>query len=149
MFEPLGHQKRCVFRSLGSYGSDGQVCRMIGPSWSSKMDQNCPRGLPFDASFSRFSIKQRHPEREVSQVTFILRFWWFFAKPDPRSARASAVENKLPTFAVSSATVVFSSRFCAHSWHFWHRNRSKRPSKSSLKETSGKVCVFLFCSRFW
>ena len=33
MFKPLGYQKRDVFPSLGRDGSDGQACRVIGPSW--------------------------------------------------------------------------------------------------------------------
>ena len=51
MFQPLGHEKRHVFQSLRCDGSDSQVCRMIGLSWSSKMAQNCSRGLPFDVTF--------------------------------------------------------------------------------------------------
>ena len=51
MLKPLGHQKHRVFQSFGCDGSEGQACRMIGPSWSSKMVQTCPRGLPFDVNF--------------------------------------------------------------------------------------------------
>ena len=39
MFAPLGHSNHCVFRSLRSNGSAGQVCRMIGRSWLSKVSQ--------------------------------------------------------------------------------------------------------------
>ena len=54
MFEPLGHQKRCFFQSLGRDGSDGRACRTIGPSWSSKVTQKCPKRLPFGVIFCKF-----------------------------------------------------------------------------------------------
>ena len=51
MFEPLGHEKYCVFRTLGRDGSDGQVCRMIGRSWLFKVTQKRPKRLPFGNTF--------------------------------------------------------------------------------------------------
>ena len=51
MFKPLDHQKRRVLQSLGRDGFDGQVCRMIGRSWLSKMTQKCAKRLPFGVTF--------------------------------------------------------------------------------------------------
>ena len=89
MFEPLGHQKLRVFRSLGSDGSDGQVCRMIGRSWLSKVAQKCPKSLPLGISFWQSSVKQRHPERDGSQVALLVTFFdvsWR-VRPSIRSRR--------------------------------------------------------------
>ena len=74
MFEPLGHQKRRVFRSLGRDGSDGQACREIGPSSSSKTTQKWLKRIPFGATFRQSSVKQRHPERDGSQVGCFFAF---------------------------------------------------------------------------
>ena len=54
MFEPLGHQKRRVFSSLGRDGSDGQVCRMIERSWLSEVTQKCTKRRPFGVTFCKF-----------------------------------------------------------------------------------------------
>ena len=72
-------------------------------------------------------------------------FLWFLEGPDPRSARAGAVETPFFTSGLGSKTVVFFLQFYADSWYLWDRNRSKRHQKSSLKTTSWKVYVF-FCS---
>ena len=54
MFQHLDHRKRSVFRSLGRDGCDGQACRTIGPSWSSKITQKCPKMLSFGVTFCKF-----------------------------------------------------------------------------------------------
>ena len=75
---------------------------------------------------------------------------WFPEGPDPRSARAGAIETPFFTSGLGSKTVVFFSQFHARSWYLWHRNRSKRHQKSSLKAKSWKVNdFFLFWFCFW
>ena len=81
----------------------------------------------------------------VRKSRFLLHLLWFPEGPDPRSARAGAVETPFSTSGLGSKTVVIFSQFHARSWYLWHRNRSKRHQKSSLKATSWKVYVF-FCS---
>ena len=51
VFKPLARQKRCVFSSLGRYGSKGQSCHVPGASWPAKSSQKCPTGLPFAVPF--------------------------------------------------------------------------------------------------
>ena len=81
----------------------------------------------------------------VRKSRFLLRFLSFHEGPDPRSARAGAIETPFFTSGLGSKTVVFSLQFYAVSWYPWDRNRSTRHQKSSLKTTSWKVYVF-FCS---
>ena len=82
----------------------------------------------------------------VRKSRSLLRFLSFHEGPDPRSARAGAVETPFFTSGLGSKNVVFFLQFHGHSWYLWHRNQSKRHQKSSLKTTSWKVYVF-FCSR--
>ena len=81
----------------------------------------------------------------VRKSCFLLRFLSFHEGPDPRSARAGAVETPLFTSGLGSKNVVFSLQFYKHVWYLWHRNQSKRHQKSSLKTASWKVHVF-FCA---
>ena len=81
----------------------------------------------------------------VRKSRVLLCFLWFPEGPDPRSARAGAIETPLFTSGLGSKTVVFFPQLHAHPWYLWHRNRSKRHQESSLKATSWKVYVF-YCS---
>ena len=81
----------------------------------------------------------------VRKSHFLLYFLGFPAGPDPRSARAGAIETPFFTSGLGSKSAVFFSQSYARSWCLWHRNRSKRRQKSSLKATSWKVYVFV-CS---
>ena len=75
---------------------------MIGPSCS----QKCPKGLSFDALFSQFSVKQRHPERDGSQVAFPFCFLWF---PGPALDPLAPAQSKrsLPFRPANQNSVVF------------------------------------------
>ena len=84
----------------------------------------------------------------VRKSRFLLRFLSFHEGPDPRSARGGAIETRFFTSGLGSKTVVFFLQFYGHSWYLWHRNRSKRHQKPSLKTTSWKVYVFSIPVRF-
>ena len=81
----------------------------------------------------------------VRKSRSLLRFLSFHEGPDPRSARAGAVETPFFTSGLGSKHVVFFLQFYSHFSYLWHRNQSKRYQKSSLKTASWKVYV-LFCS---
>ena len=73
----------------------------------------------------------------VRKSRFLLCFLWFPEGPDPRSARAGAVETQFSPFDLASKTVLFLRHVGAYSWYRWRRNPVQKTFKIELES---KIC---------
>ena len=75
-------------------------------------------------------------------VSFSLRLFVFCGLPDPRSARAGAIETQFLMFDVAFKGASFLIACWKHFWYIWRRNPAKRHFKIELEN---KSCKSVFC----